>query len=272
MSGIDPTDAHAADQAFLGLTVEAGDPTRSSVVLGQLHLTPFRTFYGGAGHSLVSAAIEAATGQRLLWATTQFVAGATAGDRLDLEVEVLAAGKRSTQVRAVARRGAQLVLHGTGATGVLGGPVPDHTLVTMPAAPLVTECPPTRLPIPGRDRGGYLELAELRDAGSGEGPLLRWWMRFPGHPGTRPAMLGVLSDFVPLVLMLAIGVRGGGSSRDNTTRVGSAPDSEWVLVECVPEQTVGGWGHGTVRVWGEDGSLAGTAQQTCGLFTLEPSR
>jgi acyl-CoA thioesterase len=272
LSEVALTELHAADQAFLGLAVDDGDPTRSSVVLGELHLTPFRTFYGGAGHSLVCAAMEAATGQRLLWATTQFVAGAGDGDRLALEVEVLAAGKRSTQVRALARSGDQVVLHGVGVTGVHGGPVPDRTMVRMPSVPPVASCPPTRLPIPGRDRGGYLDLAELRDAGTGEGPLLRWWMRFPGHPGTRPATLGLLSDFIPLVLMLAIGVPGGGSSRDNTTRVGSAPDSEWVLVECVPEQVVGGWGHGTVRVWGEHGALAGTAQQTCGLFTLPPGR
>jgi acyl-CoA thioesterase len=237
-------------------------------VLGDVHLTPFRSFYGGAGHSLVSAAIEAATGQRLLWATTQFVAGAAEGDRLDLHVEVLASGKRSTQVRATGHCGDRLVLHGVGTTGVLHGDVPDRTFVAMPEVPAVGRCPEVRLPVPGHDRGGYLDLAELRDAGSGAGPLLRWWMRFPGFVGTRPAMLGALSDFLPLVLMLAIGVRGGGSSRDNTTRIGAAPDSEWVLVECLPEQAVGGWGHGTVRVWGQDGSLAGTAQQTCGLFAL----
>ncbi|MDT3439349.1 MULTISPECIES: hypothetical protein [unclassified Pseudofrankia] len=72
-------------------------------------------------------------------------------------------------------------------------------------------------------------MVEVREFG--EGSRLRFWMRFSGRP----------------------------------VRIGSAPDSEWVLVDGTPEPAAGGYGHGSVRLWAPDGSLAGVGSQTAAL-------
>jgi acyl-CoA thioesterase len=74
------------------------------------------------------------------------------------------------------------------------------------------------------------------------------------------------------MVMDAVGHFGAGTSLDNTIRVGSAASGEWVLVDGLPEQSVGGYGHGTVRLWAEDGTLVGIASQTATLWRQEPDQ
>ncbi|OAA21769.1 Thioesterase-like superfamily protein [Frankia sp. EI5c] len=112
---------------------------------------------------------------------------------------------------------------------------------------------------------GFFGAVEMRELGV-PGPRLRYWMRFPGRPVTRPALLALVADSVPTMVMGALGHRGSGSSLDNTIRVGSAPEAEWVLVDGTPEQATGGYGHGSVRLWSPDGSLAGVGSQTAALW------
>jgi acyl-CoA thioesterase len=75
-------------------------------------------------------------------------------------------------------------------------------------------------------------------------------------------MLGLLAD------MLAVAVRQGsggltrGTSLDNTLRVGSPADVDWVLVDLRAHMLVGGYGHGRVHLWAPDGRLLATGGQT----------
>ncbi|ONH27588.1 acyl-CoA thioesterase [Pseudofrankia asymbiotica] len=261
----------AADRRWLGLEVldvgvGAGGvaTTRASVVMAERHLTQLRRLYGGAGLSLVSALIEAATGRPLRWATTQFVSTARRGERMDLVAEVLAAGRRTSQVRVTGSVDGRVVLAGLGAASDVNPAIPNGTVPAMPVVPAPEECRPTRLPISPDVPPGFFAMVEMREFG--EGPRLRFWMRFSGRPVTRPAMLPLVADSVPTMVMAALGHRGSGSSLDNTIRIGSAPASEWVLVDGTPEQAAGGYGYGSARLWAPDGSLAGVGSQTAALW------
>jgi acyl-CoA thioesterase len=282
MSADDPVDAGAAlaaeaerraDRSWLGLEIlesgVAGDgdgvaTTRASVVMAERHLTQLQRMYGGAGLSLVGALVEAATRRPLRWSTAQFVGSPRQGERLDLVAEVLAHGRRVSQVRVTGTVEGRVVLTGLAASGDDNPAVPDGTVRTMPAAPPPEGCRPVRLKFRPEAPPGFFGLAEMREFG--EGPRLCFWMRFPGRPVTRPAMLPMVADSVPTMVMAALGRRGSGSSLDNTMRVGSAPDSEWVLVDGTPEQAAGGFGSGSVRLWAPDGSLAGVGSQTAALW------
>ncbi|WP_238428529.1 acyl-CoA thioesterase [Frankia nepalensis] len=260
-----------ADQRWLGLEVgdaeEAGPGpavTRASVVMAERHLTQLQRMYGGTGLSLVGALVEAATGRSLRWATAQFVGSPRRGERLDLVAEVLAAGRRTSQVRVTGSVDGRVVLAGLGASGDVNPAIPDGTVPGMPVVPAPEECRPSVLPIPPGVAPGFFGMVEMREFS--KGPRLRFWMRFPGRPATRPAILPMVADSVPTMVMAALGQRGSGSSLDNTIRVGSAPDSEWVLVDGTPEQASGGYGYGSVRLWSPDGSLAGVGSQTAALW------
>jgi acyl-CoA thioesterase len=62
---------------------------------------------------------------------------------------------------------------------------------------------------------------------------------------------------------------GAGSSLDNSMRFhGGAAVAEWVLIELQGELANGGFGHGSLRVWTEDGRLIATGSQTASMRYL----
>jgi len=232
-------------------------------------MTPAGRFYGGAGVSLAGAAMEAVTGRRLRWVTVQFVSSAGAGAMIELTAETAAEGRTTAQAHVVARVDGAALFHALGSTDTVPADVPDAVLPVMPAVPDPDECEELRLPFPRSDSPrGHFVVSELRDAGSGEGPGLRAWARVRGHDAGRPAMLGYVADYVPISVMRAIGVRGAGTSIDNTIRVGAAPavPPAWVLVDLRPELSAGGYGHGRANLWSPAGELLGIASQTARLF------
>ena len=257
-----------ADRRFLGLELDATSG-RGTVVVTERLMTAGGRFYGGAGVSLAGAAMEAVTGRRLRWVTVQFVSSAGAGATIELTAEVAAQGRTTAQVHVVARVGAATLFHALGSTDTAPTDVPGAVLPVMPAAPDPEDCAELRLPFPRSDspRGQFV-VSELRDAGSGESPGMRAWARVRGHDASRPAMLGYIADYVPISIMRAMGVRGAGTSIDNTIRVGAPPAAPpaWVLVDLRPELSAGGYGHGRANLWSPAGELLGIASQTARLF------
>lgn len=266
----------AEDRAWLALEAEP-DGGHAHVELAERHVTPLGRLYGGAALCFVAALIEAAAARRLRWATVQFISPAEHGDRLDLHTEVLAAGHRTAQVRVLATSGGRTVLHGIGAAAHDNPKIPGGTPLTAPVVPAPAECPPLPLPVFPAPRLGFLSLSEARDAsGSGVMPVVgagdtwpRRWVRYDGCAISRPALMAMVADVVPGPLMQAVGELGTGTSLDNTIRVGSAPDSEWLLADVVAEHVSDGFGHGSVHLWTPDGALAGTGSQTAALWRFE---
>jgi acyl-CoA thioesterase len=72
----------------------------------------------------------------------------------------------------------------------------------------------------------------------------------------------VIGDYVPFGIGQALGQRAGGNSLDNTLRVVQRHPSEWILADIRVHAVQGGFGHGLVHLWSEDGILLGTASQS----------
>ncbi|XVQ14601.1 acyl-CoA thioesterase [Spirillospora sp. CA-255316] len=251
-----------ADQEWLELKIGAhGD--RATVELGDRHLAPFGRMYGGIGAALASALIEAATGRRLLWATTQFVGACGGGDRLDLRADVVAAGRRTSQVSVTAHAGGELVLQALGASGDIGTDIPGRSIPEAPVVPSPADCPEMGLDIPDGYPPGFFGAIERRLV---DEHAHRWWMRLPDRPLARPALLGLAGDCLPPMVMRELGEPGSGTSLDLTVRVGAPSAGGWLLVDGRPDLAAGGYGHGRVRLWTEDGALAGTVAQTTALW------
>src|SRR6266850_342054 len=66
--------------------------------------------YGGTGIAVTTALFELQTERPALWATVQFAGSADVGDRIDCRVEVLAHGRRTSQVRMTASVGDRVML------------------------------------------------------------------------------------------------------------------------------------------------------------------
>jgi len=256
--------ARAADRRFLDLALDDGGHT-GHVMLAMRHSTPDGRFYGGSGLSLAIAAMEAATGRRVRWATAQFVATARIGDEVTIDVEVAAGGRSTSQARVTASTAGRTLFHALGATGNPHSELPGRTFATMPRVAAPETCPPMEVPKAPGGGPGHFETSELREAGAG--PAMCIWIRLHDYDVARPAMLGYVADLVPLAVRRALDIRGSGASLDNTIRIGPPVASPWVLLDLRPDLTDGGYIHGTVHLWSPAGDLLGVATQTA---TLRP--
>ena len=219
--------------------------------------------YGGTGLAAVTAAMEAETGRAALWSTVQFAGSAEIGERIDCRVEVLAQGRRTSQVRMTACVGERVVLAALGATGEPRGGGLAAQVGEIPAVGLPEDTPPWSPKVPFTlpvETQGWLELAEIREV-PGLGSRMALWARMRQMRQTR-ATLGFLADLVPTAVVRAAGRAGAGTSLDNAIRFGPAPDTEWVLLDLDPYLASDGYLHGAARIWAPDGTLLAVASQT----------
>lgn len=224
-------------------------------------------FYGGTGVAVTVAVMEAETGRRAVWASTQFVASGETGDRFDCQVEILASGRRTSQVRVSGWHGDRLVFSGMGATGDFRtGPL-ESAFGSMPEVPGPSESQPWQLPpfMPSDDRRlGWLKIVDARRAAE-PGSM---WMRMDGRPLSRAGMT-FLADVVPNAVVKAAGRNGVGTSLDNTVRFGPEPQGDWVLVHVEPRFISGGYVHGSATLWSPEGDLLGVASQSAALILFD---
>lgn len=242
-------------------------------------------FYGGTGIAVVTAAMEAETGRRALWASVQFASSADLHNQVDCEVEVLAEGRRTSQVRLTGSVDGRVLFAAIGSTGQ-----PKQASLTaqfgqMPAVPGPEDCPPWQPravldsvgegALTGRvdrsvveswdSRPGWLSICDIRSADEAGS---RMWMRMLDRPLSRAAM-GFLADVVPSGVVRAAGRTGAGTSLDNSIRFGPDPDGEWTLVDVDPLLISDGYVHGAARLWSPGGTLFGVASQTASLLLFD---
>lgn len=269
------TAARAADRAFLGLEPSGDDRAAFTLTAGLARHDG--RLYGGTAVAAAIAMLEQASDRRALWVTVQFVSGAaTVGDRIECEVEVLASGRRTSQLRVVGRRDGEELFGAVGAAATLKERAVSGVFETPPDVDPPEECQPFRFPVPqhlqamtdlGIERRMEIRVARRPVPGLAGGQLL-FWARVRDHLAT-PAILGYLADMVPMSVVHASGHMGGGTSLDNTLRLGLPSQTDWVLLQLDPHLALGGYGHGTAHLWSPDGALLATASQTAALLVLD---
>jgi acyl-CoA thioesterase len=227
--------------------------------------------YGGTGLAASVMAMQAATGRDVLWATTQFVGQPREGAVVEWATEVLAEGKRASQVLVRATFGGEVAFTALGSVGIAKPDGLTGQWRTMPEVTPPDESPvwERQMPVAFRDRGWglHIDLRTAEPTGPGSAHRVMWARRHDGRPFT-PAAIAFAADFVPLGVAAAAGKMGAGSSLDNSLRFKPGETTEWILLEVTADFADGGFGHGEVAVWGSDGELRGVGSQTASMRYL----
>lgn len=245
-----------------------------------LHVTPqlavghpdSQFLFGGAGLGAGLAVVEAATGRPAVWAAAQYLSYARPGTTLDLDVTVPVSGKYTSQARVTARAGAQEILTVNVALGQRPG-APEAQWAQMPEVPPPADCPPMEYNWTRRDddingsfhqRVAHGRFGAAREGGepSPDG-IARMWVRpRDGAVEVDRVTLAVMADFLPSGVGNALGTNAGGNSLDNTIRFARMVPTQWVLADIRIHATAGGFVHGRVHLFAEDGTLLATASQS----------
>lgn len=273
---------------FLGLIAD-DEPGRYRFTV-EKHLARLDgKLYGGAALAASIAAAEALSLRKALWMTTQFVATAPAGAQISVFAEVLAGGRRTSQMRVTgADDNGKVMFASLGATGShrpdgLNGVFENPPTVTPPE-----ECESWSNPFAGLarfaapgfkapkfpDDAGFSTVMELRhpeivehpDPGPGRVCI---WMRRTDGQAISPAVAAFMADMVPLSIAHGCQVIAGGTSLDNTIRIGSFVESEWILLDLRAHLVADGYGHGAAHIWSREGDLMATASQTASMIRFD---
>ena len=227
--------------------------------------------YGGTGLAVAVLAMQAASGRDVLWATTQFVAQPPMGAVVGWRTEVLAEGKRSTQLQVRASSEGATTFVALGSAGVLAADGLTGRYREMPrvAGPEESTKRESLAGIPNPD--SYTRLIELRETDVLDpetGPDVAIWVRRRDDAPFTPVGLAFAADFVPLAIARAAGKVGAGSSLDNSMRFRGGDVEGWILLELRGDFAEGGYGHGSVLAWSSTGELLAAGSQTAAMRYL----
>ncbi|UDY36979.1 acyl-CoA thioesterase [Dermatobacter hominis] len=252
---------------FLGLE-PTHNPGRWLLPVTDGIITGGNFLFGGCGLGAAVAAMEAVCERPLVWATAQYLSFATTGEIMDLDVTVAVSGRNTAQARAVGHVGDREILTVNAALGERDLPVEGQWAVMPEVAP-PEECR-VRAPRFGLERSIMTRL-DVRIA------VGRGWEDLDGHPvpdgrsalwvrvpdvEMSAAALSILGDYVPFGISQALGAWFPINSLDNTLRVVRLEPSEWVLIDIRVDGLHNGFGHGSVHLWNQAGTLLATASQS----------
>ena len=242
--------------------------------------TPFGFLYGGSGIAASAEAAEQTTDRPLQWIATQFIGSPPPGSFVDLQVAVVAGGRATTQSQVTATVDGELMFTSLGAHTVR--PSGDGAqFIEMPNVPPPDDCaemaPPFDVDLSSsffgtldrRIAAGQIGQAAIESPQRG---LMAIWCRVRDHQIGNPASQAFVADIIPLAVGAALGALPGATSLDNTLRVIDPEPTDWVLLELVAEGFHRSIGHGSLRIWGEDGRLKAIAQQSAIIRTSHHAR
>jgi acyl-CoA thioesterase len=266
MAGLGSLAVDARD--FLGLEA-THNPHRWHFAVTQGLSTGGGFLFGGCGLGAAIAALEGTTDRPLVWATAQYLNYAKPGSVLDVDVTIAASGRNSTQARAVGHVADTEIFTVNAALGSRELDI-DETYVQPIDVPPPDRCDPRPLRIPGEE--SIMSRIDLRLASAkswedlighpAPGGRSALWARFPDMLEPSASALAILGDYVPFGIGQALGAFAGGNSLDNTLRVVRIVPTEWVLLDIQVDGIANVFGHGTVRLYAQDGTLMATASQS----------
>ena len=253
---------------FLGLT-PTHNPHRWYLPVTKGLSTNGGFLFGGCGLGAAILALESTTDRPLVWATAQYLSYASPGSVLDLDVTVAVSGRNSTQARVTGHVGDREIFTVNAALGARSTDS-DHVWAKPIEVPPPEQCPTRSMRLPGEE--SIMSRLEVRLASAID------WADLPGNPipngrsalwarvldisEPSAAILAILGDYVPFGIGQALGAYAGGNSLDNTLRVVKIVPTEWVLIDVTVDGIGNGFGHGTVHLYAQDGTLMATASQS----------
>ncbi len=261
---------------FLGLQPTA-DPSQWLLPVVPAILSGVGALFGGCGLAAAMEAMEATTGRQTIWATAQYLSFARPPATVSIEVVAMVVGHQTSQARAIGRVGDEEIFTVNAALGVRPSEFQGQW-AARPPVPRPEDCPPRILE--GRHEATIMQRLDLRLADAQpldqlKGPSAdgrsSLWARLDGLTSSTTT-LAILGDFVPFGISQALGQWAGGTSLDNTIRVARRVPTEWVHLDIRVQAVAGGYGHGLVHLWAEDGTLLGTASQTAVVRQLRADR
>lgn len=225
--------------------------------------------FGGCGLAAAIAAMEGTTDRPVVWATAQYLSYAKPPSVVDVDVTISVSGRNSTQARAIGHVADREIFTVNAALGRRDLDV-ELAFTEPPEVPSPEDCEPRALRIPGEESimtRVDVRLAQARGwtemvgnpASGGRSAL---WARIPDLLEPSAAALAILGDYVPFGIGQALGAHAGGNSLDNTLRVIRIVPTEWVLLDIAVDGIANGFGHGTVHLYADDGTLMATASQS----------
>jgi acyl-CoA thioesterase II len=257
-------------RTFLGLT-PSHNPFRWTMEVTPGLCVGNGFLFGGSALAAAISAMEITSGRTCVWATAQYLSYAKPGEVLDIDVTIAVHGHQITQARATGHVGNREILTVNAALG--RRPFEESgTWDQLPAdVPSPDDCPPRELRL--ISDGSINDRLDMRIAkgrlhaeldGTLSDGTYRMWARIPEiSSGFDASSLAVLGDFVPSGIGQALGIMGGGNSLDNTIRIAQLVPTEWVLVDIHIHAVENGFGHGTVKMFAESGTLLAVASQSC---------
>lgn len=242
-------------------------PLTSAVCVGP----PDNLFmYGGIGLASAIAAMERTCGRPVIWATAQYLSYARPGSVVDLDVRVPVQGKYNSQARVIGHVGDQEIFTVNAALGARPSTV-SHQWVSMPDMPPPEDCERSVLWGDQEDNlNGRLDV-RMAKGRYGEGPRtgqlsadgrLVMWIKPVEDYEVDASMLAIMADYVPSGVGAALGKPGGGNSLDNTLRIRRIVPTKWVLCDIQITGIHGGFAHGVMNLFAQDGELMATASQS----------
>lgn len=259
-------------QTFLGIEqVQSKDQVGTWALKVTPRLaTSSRFLFGGAALAGAVTAMEQLSGRQLVWATAQYLDYALLDQVVEFDVTLEVVGHQITQAKVFGRVGDRDIITVTGALGARDF-AHRHQFETAPSVPRPDDLPKSSWrpqiadTIHERLDQRYVigRGFDERDGTVSDGRTVMW-ARIPDViDGVDAATLAVLGDFVPLGVGQSLGVLGGGNSLDNTLRVVQLVPTSWVLIDMQIHAVERGFGHGSLKMFAEDGTLIAVASQTC---------
>lgn len=242
---------------------------------------PGRQFlYGGAGLAASIRALEGTTERPTIWATAQYLDYARPGSIVDLDVLVPVSGRYTTQARVVGHVRDKEIFTVNAALGARPSTL-SHQWAKVPFVPSPEDSQPLDVNWERHpdDLFSYLDIRVVKGRYgivnptgdvSEDGNVVLWVRPLKGQP-VDSAMLAMIADFVPSGLGNAIGRHVMANSLDNTIRFRCVVPTEWVLCDIRIHGVHGGFAHGRMHQFAEDGTLMATASQSM-IIRMEEDR
>ena len=232
--------------------------------------TASRFLFGGAALAGAVVAMEELSGRQVAWSTAQYLDYAMVDEEVEFDVSLDVVGNQITQASVTGHVGDRVIVRAMGALGSRNF-AHRHVFSGSPDVPRPEDLRRTSL-LPHVAKTIHDEFdqryvigrsLEDRDGRVSDGRTLMWVRIIDSEDDADSTTLAMFGDFVPLGVGQALGVLGGGNSLDNTLRVVQVIPTKWVLVDIMVHAVDRGFGHGSLKMYAEDGTLMAVASQTC---------